>query len=418
MPVPVNPHIVSSQGGYSRDGSMEVYARMSAQSAVTVNDHLLAQQILGRGGVPVVREGAPGDDDLDGRGVDPVAYADALHNQLLQIERNIPGAELTSEAYLGNEIGTSTPQRTGAWFNAAIRRLNFHRRPVCAFNFAVRNPPDNAEGAKFIREAFPLFIDALRFNPLSKLGFHEGTYVDPNTGEVVDTLAKAIQAGAIGGYRRFMREFGVKCRITEFAASKTPVDGWSTWMSEEEYAKLINNAVAQVYAPDEVEIHPYTVWKWDRAEGFEYRNALKLQLSFAATNAAYPYKGVKMANYLEFNYGKFTHHAKVSASAPIRLRLEPSTTGLILGTVKAGDEVAKWDIPFKSGAYDWYRVVLGDVLGFVASTAGLKFTDVGETSSGGSEGLSAEQAAELEAIYDDLGAFIEEVVPAQNVVTF
>jgi hypothetical protein len=401
MRVPVNPHFNANQGGYSRNASLVVYDRMGAKSAMIVNDHELPPLILARGGVPILRMGAPEDDDLDARGIDPVAYADAMHNTLASAEIAAGVKIGTSVAHIGNEIGSSEPDRTGRWFNVVVRRMNYHQRPTCILNAAVLNPSDN-----FVRRAFPYFIDAVRENELNELGFHEGLFIDPNNGTRHDTLPKALASGAIGGFRKFIQIFGVRVRITEFAASLTPNDGYLNWIGTAAFAKLCDDCAAGVYR--DVEFHPFTAFKWDRGKGFEY-----------ADNVAYPSKEPNLLNYQTHNWGKPVQRGKVLSSASINVRSRPSSDGTtILGVVKNGDIVTYWTTPYQSSPYRWYRIVWNnEALGYVAEVANLQFENL-DVEPQPSTGLTALEYQRLKDISIELANFTEEVKPSSSGTTF
>lgn len=411
MRVPFNPHFTANQGGYSRDKAVELYDKMGSKSAVCVNDADLARMIIARGGVPILRMGAPEDDDLDARGIDPVEYADAMHNALLVAEAGLSGVKGIS--YIGNEIGSSSPKRTAKWFDAVIRRSNFHKRPVCVLNFAVRNP------LPLLIAEFGTFIPALRENLQyggGEMGFHEGTYIDPNTGEVVDTLDRAIATGAIGGYKRFVQEYGIRARITEFAASKSPNHGYSTWIGSERFGKLAEDSLNRVYLEDGVEVHPFTAFKWDRGEGFEYVEDTTVIKKFYELNRSYIYKEYSDVSYLTWNFGNVVQDGKVESSANINIRNRPGTDGSVLGLLRNGETITYWDNPFENGNYKWYRVMFNNQLGYVANTANLKLSRV----DGGSNptGLTPEQIAELKELQTDFDKFVKGVVPSSNGITF
>ena len=363
----INPHFISSQGGYSRDAAVEVYDRMQAKSAVCVNDVDLARMILARGGVPVLRMGAPEDDDLDARGIPPTEYADAMHNALLVAEAGITGAHLKGVAHIGNEIGSAAIPRTITFFEAVVRRLTFHQRKCCVLNLAVRN--------KF--DPFTPLIPAVRENG-GEFGFHEGLYIDPETGEAIDTLVKALATGAIGGYRRFMREYGIRARVTEFAASKSPLIGYNGWIGTDAYAKLCDDTARFIYAPDGVEFHPYSAFKWDRGEGFEYRDNMVLLKRFAEINAAYEVKEpqVTQPGWANHNWGTRIDGSTARVTAPINVRALPDETSADVGDLKDNTPISYWDKPYQSttgGKYVWYKVLDGIVERYVAQVSGLTF---------------------------------------------
>lgn len=297
--------------------------------------------ILARGGTPVLRMGAPEDDDLDARGIKPEEYADAMHNALLVAEAGIAGAALKGIAHVGNEIGSAAIPRTLKFFEAVVRRLTFHRRKCCVLNLAVRN--------KF--DPFVPLIPAVLENG-GEFGFHDGLYIDPETGEVVDTLAKALATGAIGGYRKFMQQYGIRARVTEFAASKTPLEGYNNWIGTNAFAKLCDDAARVVYAPDGVEFHPYSAFKWDRGEGFEYRDNLPLLNRFAETNRTYEVKDVNMPT-------NSMHRLKVTGFPPgiayrnIRTSPAATTPESDIGDLLAGDVV---DVTLPPDANGWVQL--------------------------------------------------------------
>lgn len=278
---PINPHITANQGGYSRDRSISAYQRMQSRSAMCVDDYLLARDVLARNGVPILRTNAANDDDIDAK-LDPIEYVDSAHTQATEAERDIPGAALKTRLHIGNELGSTNPARLDAWMQKAIDRATFHKRKVVACNWSVFNPDPG------IIDALPKTRAAL-LNNGGEMGFHEGTLITPK-GVVIRTLQDALKHGAIGGYRPYMQKYGLRVRITEFAASFSPHDGWSTWMSEGEFAQLCDDAARLVYAPDGVEVHVFTLFKWDKGRGFEYIDAPTLQDKFARTNAAYEVK--------------------------------------------------------------------------------------------------------------------------------
>lgn len=277
----LNPHVVASQGGYSRDRAAQVYKRMNSSAAMCVNDWEMAQYILALGGTPILRIRCPDDDDADAR-FDPIEYVNTAHTQLSAAEEGIPGAALKGRIHIGNELGSATPERTARWLEAAIRQTTFHKRKAVAANWSVKNPepfmhPELARCGVYT---------AINVNG-GEMGSHEGAYIDPKTGAVYRTFNECLASGAIGGYREAARKYGFRVRITEFAASKTPNDGWSTWMSEDEFAALCDDA-GRFYAANGVQAHIYTAFKWDRGRGFEYVDHPQLQNQFANTNERYP----------------------------------------------------------------------------------------------------------------------------------
>lgn len=364
----LNPHFVASQGGYSRDRAIGVYARMGSNFAMCTNDWEMARYILARGGTPILRIRCPDDDDADAR-FDPLEYVDTCHTQLSAAEAGIPGAAGKGRVHIGNELGSATPERTAAWLAKAIRRATFHKRRAVAANWSVKNP------AAFMHAALASagVYAAINENG-GEMGYHEGAYIDPHTGATFRTFEACLASGCIGGFRAAQQQYGFRVCITEFAASKTPVDGWSTWMSETEFATLCDKA-AKFYAAQGVMAHIYTAFQWDRGTGFEYVEAPTLQAEFAKINERYPVMTQPtVPDYSGHNWGERIENAVVLANANINVRLVPHELGTgIVGSLKNNDTVTYWKTPFQGTNYKWYKILFGGQERYVAEVAGLQF---------------------------------------------
>lgn len=329
----LNPHFTAFMEGYSRDRAVTVLRMMGAQSAVCVNDWELARAILQAGGTPILRSRAPFDDDADSH-IDPVEYVDTINTELHTAEAGIPGAALRGIVHIGNELGSTQPRRTDDWLTAAIRRATQHKRKAVAANWSVFNPAPHMHAALLGTYA------AIRANG-GWMGYHEGTLVVPETGEVIKSITTAIQRGAIGGYRAAADRYGFKVMVTEFAASLTPNDGWSTWMDAREFADLCDAAARLVYAPDGVQVHVFTAFKWDRGRGFEYADNASLQLDFRETNRRYPVN--EQAAVIIDPPTEGAQRVRVNAlPAGLQwrnIRSQPNGAAQDLGDLKVGDEI-------------------------------------------------------------------------------
>lgn len=349
----LNPHFVASQGGYSRDRAAGVYQRMKSQAAVTTNDWEMARYVLVLGGTPILRIRCPDDDDADAR-FDPIEYVDTAHTELSVAEHGIAGAALKGRIHIGNELGSATPKRTAAWLEKAIRRATFHKRKAVAANWSVKNP------RPFMHEYLKGVYVAIKENG-GEMGAHEGAYIDPQTKEVFRTFEECLAGGCIGGWRDAAQQYGFRVRITEFAASKTPVDGWSTWMSEAEFAALCDDAGA-FYAESGIEAHIYTAFRWDRGTGFEYVDVPTLQDEFAKTNAAYEVKEVNMPTTTPPPAGLSGAFAAETTQTGLRLRAAPSTNAAIIRTLPLAEQVTVYSTPLT--AFEQYDFAyLKDSLG-------------------------------------------------------
>lgn len=410
----LNPHFVASQGGYSRDRAIGVYARMGSNFAVCVNDWEMARYVLARGGTPILRIRCPDDDDADAR-FDPVEYVDTCHAQLSAAEAGIPGAAGRGVIHLGNELGSATPERTARWLETGIRRITFHKRKALASNWSVKNPEESmhAELARFG------VYTAIRANG-GWMGYHEGAYIDPHTGETFRSFEECFAGGCIGGWREAAQQYGFRVCITEFAASKTPVDGWSTWMSESEFTTLCDKA-AKFYAAQGVIAHIYTAFQWDRGTGFEYVEATTLQAEFAKINERYPVMTQPtIPDYSGHNWGQRIGGAKVVATANSNVRNQPDeSVQPVVGTLKNGDSVTYWSSPFQGRNHHWYKVLFGGQERFVAAGAHLRFENPPAPEPEpepelppGSVVLTPAQYQTLQGIHAALGTFIQEVAPA------
>lgn len=396
----INPHITANQGGYSRDRSITAYQRMQSHSAMCVDDYLLARDVLARNGVPILRTNAANDDDIDAK-LDPIEYVDNAHMQATEAERGIAGAALKTRLHIGNELGSTNPARLDTWMQKAIDRATFHKRKVVACNWSVFNPDAG------IIDALPKTRAAL-LNNGGEMGFHEGTLITPK-GVVIRTLQDALKHGAIGGYRQYMQKYGLRVRITEFAASFSPHDGWSTWMSEGEFAQLCDDAARLVYAPDGVEVHVFTLFRWDKGRGFEYIDAPTLQDKFARTNAAYEVKEpqVTQPDWQNFDWGKRIDGAFAKATDLINLRGTPFEGSAKHGQIGEGSIVTYWTNLYQSTEgkkYQWYKVLDKDgVERYAAKVADLSFinppvsADVTYTKAEHDKLIAGLDAAELEA---------------------
>lgn len=365
----INPHFIASQGGYSRDRAITVYDRMKATSAVCVNDWEMARYILARGGTPILRIRCPDDDDADSR-FDPVEYIDTCHTELSAAEAGIPGAAGKGRVHIGNELGSATKERTAAWLAKAIRRATFHKRKAVAANWSVKNPHESVHP---VLAEYGVY-DAINENG-GEMGYHEGAYIDPKTGEVFRTFAECLAGGCIGGFREAQQQYGFRVCITEFASSKTPVDGWSTWMSENEFAALCDKA-GQFYASLGVAAHVYSAFDWDRGTGFEYVDTPTLQDKFAQTNGRYPVTQPTVPTWQNHNWGTRITNATVKLSRTINVRAEPYEGSADEGDLANNATITYWTTPYKStqgDKYNWYKVLFGGQERYVAEVAGLRF---------------------------------------------
>ena len=364
----INPHFIASQGGYSRDRAITVYDRMKATAAVCVNDHEMCRYILTRGGTPILRIRAPDDDDADAKW-DAHEYVDTVHTQLSVAEDGIPGAALRGRVHIGNELGSADPPRTARWLEKAIRRATFHKRKAVAANWSVKNPE-----AFMHPELAKQGVYAAIIENGGEMGYHDGAYIDPKTGDVYRSFEDCVQSGAIGGFLPAMRQYGFRVRVTEFAASKTPNDGWATWIGEDEFAALCRKA-AQFYAALSVQVHVYSAFKWDRGTGFEYVDAPSLQASWAETNRIYPVKEppVTQPDPSKHNWGNRIDGATLRATTGIKVREMPFEKSAEKGLLKDGAVVTYWDNPFQGSSYRWYKVLFEGVERYIAEVSLLHF---------------------------------------------
>lgn len=251
------------EGGYSRDAAVQSIREIGGKYVTVTNDAALCQMVLDVGGVPLYRVHTQdwNDDDADGH-FDARVYVRKLHSE----------APAGSVLYIANEVGINNPERLNAWTLEAVDEANQLGRKVVAFNWSYLNPPHSiwdilAPSARALVSGGHFF------------GWHEGfdtTY---------DTLAKAYPE-AIGRFRYCQQRFGGKHIITEFAASKTPHDGWKTWLTWEQWAAMLEAAVRDVYAPNGAFVTPYTLFRWRR--GFEYYDAPELKAAMNRMNRSYP----------------------------------------------------------------------------------------------------------------------------------
>lgn len=251
------------EGGYSRDAAIQSILQIQGKYVTVTNDAALCQMVLDVGAVPLYRVHTQdwNDDDADGH-FDARVWVRKLHSE----------APAGSILYIANEVGTNNPERLNTWTLNAVDEANKLGRKVVAFNWSYLNPPHRiwdilAPSARALAAGGHFF------------GWHEGydtTY---------DTLAKAFPE-AIGRFRYCQQRFGGKHLITEFAASKTPHDGWKTWLTWQQWATMLEDAVRDVYAPHGAFVTPYTLFRWRR--GFEYYDAPELKAAMRSINERYP----------------------------------------------------------------------------------------------------------------------------------
>lgn len=409
-----NPHFNAFQGSYSRDRAGAIFARMKARSAMCVNDWELLRTILQRGGTPVHRHRAPQDDDADSH-IDPIEYVNTAHTQALAAEAG--GARKTI-IHLGNELGSTQPKRTAEWLEAGIRRCTELGRICYAANWSVKNPEPHMH-IELAKKVYPAIIANG-----GKMCCHEGAYIDPETGRIYRTLQECIEGGTIGGYRESRHKYGFCVAVTEFAASKTPHDGYGEWIGDAEFAALVNDSARLVYAPDGVDRYIYTAEKWDLGRGFEYADKPALQDKFAATNVAYPVKECKnvtqIPDYSKHDWGQRINGAQVRTNGSnINVRPVPSEVGTsVVGTIGDGNNITYWNKPYPSevgGKYRWYKILYNGVERFVAETAGLRFenpTLPAPELPPGAVILAPEQYQRWQSLANQMQALIEEVAPA------
>lgn len=332
----VGVHVVANEGGYSRDKSVESIRAIGGRYVTVTNDPLLCQMVLDVGAIPLYRVHTQdwNDDDADAH-FDARVYARKLHAEAPR------GAHL----YIANEVGTNNPERLNTWTLNAVDEANKVGRKVVAFNWSYLNPPhsiwDNLEASAKALVAGGHFF-----------GWHEGYDLTYNT------LAKAYPE-AIGRFRYCQQRFGGKHLITEFAASKTPHDGWKAWLTVEQWAALVRDAVRDVYAPHGAFVTPFTLFPWRRS--FEYFDSPALQNSWAETNRLFPVKDIPVTQPIPKPTGEATPR-KVTGfppNVPFRnIRKQPKATDANsdVGDLRVGDTISVY---FGTSIDDWLYVERG-----------------------------------------------------------
>lgn len=404
MPTVINPHFVASQGGYSRDRAAQVFQRMKSGSAMCVNDWEMARYILALSGTPILRIRCPDDDDADAKW-DPIEYVDTAHTELSAAEDGIPGAALKGRIHIGNELGSASPERTAKWLAIAIRRATFHKRKAVAANWSVKNPES------FMHPVLAQFgvYRAINENE-GEMGYHEGAYIDPKTKQIYRTFADCVAGGCIGGYREAQRQYGFRVRITELTASKTPLDGPSTWMSDAELSALYEDGARHIWVPDGVETHGYTAFKWDRGTGFEYADNLPLQDAFARINVAYPIVDRKTPMRLIPTEGGAWHRVtELPKGVEWRnIRGDGDAGAQDVGDLRVGDEIFAYLDQQTSDGWVYLVRPRNPVAGWSLMT-GVKTVPISAPSSGGGN-ISDALLAELADAGETVNRVVKEVM--------
>lgn len=304
------------EGGYSRDAAIRSILDIRGKYVTCVNDPALCQMVLDVGGVPLYRVHTQdwNDDDADAH-FDARVFVRKLHAE----------SPAGSILYIANEVGTNNPVRLNTWTLNAVDEANKLGRKVIAYNWSYLNPPDSIwdilePSAKALAAGGHFF------------GWHEGydtTY---------DTLAKAFPH-AIGRFLYCQKRFGGNHLITEFAASKTPHDGWKTWLTWQQWAALLEDAVRAVYAPNGAFVTPYTLFVWRR--GFEYYDAPELKLAMNRINQEYPVSNPTIP--APTTDGTLVRITGLPAGVPFRnIRTQPTASATDVGDLKVGDVVTAY----------------------------------------------------------------------------
>jgi hypothetical protein len=336
-------HVEANSEGYSRDRAIQCARNYGATVATVVNDALLCQMFLDIGVTPIHRINRHGllDDNQDQYGTT------RLYIQTAAIE--VPDKRCFIN--WNNEPATNMPRLLREGLVAIDEAVRLGRTLVM-LNFSYGNPePADHE---FLA---PLYRRMAETGMI--YGCHEGS-------DLAHPTLASCYPDRIGRFLDVQRLYGLRVIVTEFAASLDAHNGWQTWDSN--YARVCDDTVREVYAPNGVVMTPFTAFKWKN--GFDYVDSPALQASWKDTNRTYPVKDQPVTQH---NWGTRIDGQAARMSTNINVRALPSTGGQIVGTISDGQIVSHWSNPLPGTPYRWYKILFGGVERYVAEVSGLRF---------------------------------------------
>lgn len=289
----VQAHVEGYHKDYNRQNILSVLWYLGGRYLIVVNDWELARDWMALGGIALLRlkgEGIYNDDDHDARGF-VETYVNTACDLLGKAEADLPPAwRGRGMVYLGNELGSTNPERQDDYGYRGIKAVTARGRGVVFGNWSIQNPDDDP--ATPILEHFsklPKTIAALQENARlydGRMGFHEGT------DKTAPTVAEAIAQGKIGRFIEFQKQYGVKVWITEFTGSENAHEGWRTLYGGDwqKYGRVIDQATAEVYDPYDAIVSIFTLGEWSVGNNFGFMHDLSLQAAIMYTNGRYPLK--------------------------------------------------------------------------------------------------------------------------------
>lgn len=323
----VGVHADGTAPGCTRDRVAALARQLKGRYAVVVNDPQLCALLASLGVKPVYRINRHGwdDDDADAH-FQLSAYVTLGHHELSVWEHAYGIPQGTCLLYIGNELGSTQPKRLNAWSLEGIPALDASGRQAVWWNWSVQNPDLSVWW--FLEPAIAQIKRRGDF-----IGFHEGTHWP------FKTVQQAIDSQSIGGFIPYMRRYGFKVFISEFAASKSPLEGWDAWLTAPQWVDQVFQAFTLVYDRWKIPVTPFTACPWrntpDRDTGFDYIDDQVVRAGFARLN------------------GEFT----MTNSAP---HVTPPTSGGVLATLTKIPQqfINVRDEP--NGTQDWGDLLLGD----------------------------------------------------------
>lgn len=239
----VGPHITAFAPGYSRDNALKNTQQMNGKHVMVLNDAVLCKQLLDQGFQPIFRvKDGHWDDDNAHQHFDASLYVRMAYERL-----RMAGAE-AAYIHWNNEPGEWDLPVLKREFRAALEEANRLGVKLVALNIAYRN---------WTMAVWDYLADELALARLGGhfIGVHEGYHREfPDIESAVPEC--------IGRYVESSTKYGFNVIVTEFTWTWLPDYGWSFWLTDAAYVRLIRDAVEQVYSKTQTPICIFTLYPW------------------------------------------------------------------------------------------------------------------------------------------------------------